>query len=626
MANKYADSADSPGNPDGCVLGKDQIDLVNASVELIANAFVDGAAKVTSALSDFSQAIQGVQSQFDFSSFSASISNLSSTVANLEAQTSFLRAEFINLSDSTSSLAISFNSINNEIPFLTTNLNGLSIAVGTIADVLDDIGRSTASSPSGPTDFGTIVDAINNCCSVTTQWLSSLLTALQTIDANFKTDIDDLVKSIDDLPAKINVPGGGGGSGPCNCSVELAEIRNAVIVLNQTLTDVGNTLASSLRRMVISLYTLGETVDRRRGVGQAPDQGRGPARDSGGIIENFVTNFVRRGMDGINALNTRMIRASGIFGTQLAETIGRFAGPVGRAAQVAAVGFGVAREGVSALAGGLMVGVSAIRGTVTAFGNLVGFAGRFVEAVNPALMEQMSYVMKDLMAVIGGALQPVIAAAVVIIRAFADKLQPVMQALAPIVQDLADQLIELAGPIIAILIESIGALEPIIQMIIGALKMWTAVLAWAAPYIAAIIKEIVYWLGYFQTAIQRLAAWIISWVDKKAAEDINKSADKTWKATKDYYDGVSKVQEAIKQPVKEGASVGAAARQATTTGVSELGKNIMQAAFSSSTQAATFSIAENTRRMADTLNRMDNRMAGAAPVGAPIAGVRRGVI
>jgi len=284
-----------------------------------------------------------------------------------------------------------------------------------------------------------------------------------------------------------------------------------------------------------------------------------------------------------------------------------------------------AGKGLGMLGAAGQMAVGAITGTVGAFSQITAFAGSFVQAFNPALMEQMNLVFKDLTAVIGMGLEPVIGAVIPIVRAFADRLVPVMQAMIPTVQLFADSMIELSGPIIEILIQAFAALEPVIVLAAGLVEMWAGILTWAVPLIAAVIKEIVYWFTKIVSTVQWVVGSLIIGIGKvlsmipgtgNAGKDLQKvgeaaveSSKKASKATDDYYNGTSKVQKAIQKPVVKGASVGAAAGKATFSGISDLGRNLMQSAMSSSTQASAVRTAENTQKTAEVLTRMDERMS-----------------
>ena len=291
--------------------------------------------------------------------------------------------------------------------------------------------------------------------------------------------------------------------------------------------------------------------------------------------------------------------------------------------------------GVLSTVGNLAVG--SITGTLGAFSQITAFAGSFVQAFNPALMEQMNLVYKDLTAVIGMGLEPVIGAVIPIVRAFADKLVPVMQAMIPTVQLFADSMIQLAGPIIEILIQAFAALEPIIVLAAGIVEMWAGVLTWAVPLIAAVIKEVVYWFTKIVSTVQWVVGSLMIAIGKvlamipgtgnagkdlqKVGENAIESSKKASKATDDYYNGTSKVQKAIQKPMVKGASVGAAAGKASFSGISDLGRNLMQSAMSSSTQASAIRTAENTQKTVEVLTKMDERMS-RVPLPNPAAPAR----
>ena len=279
--------------------------------------------------------------------------------------------------------------------------------------------------------------------------------------------------------------------------------------------------------------------------------------------------------------------------------------------------------GVLSTVGNLAVG--AITGTVGAFSKIISFASPFVEAFNPALIEQMNLVFKDLTAVIGMALEPVIGAVIPIVRAFADRLVPVVQALIPTVQLFADAMMELAGPIIEILIEAFAALEPIIVLVVGIVKMWADILVQSLPLISAVIKEVVWWFTKIISTMQWAIGRLISMIPGTGniGENMIKSAEKASKATDDYYKGTSNVQKAVRDPAKKGASVGAAAGKASFSGISDLGRNLMQSAMSSSTQASAIRTAENTEKMDKTLTSIDQKM-GRFPLPNPAAPARGG--
>jgi hypothetical protein len=207
----------------------------------------------------------------------------------------------------------------------------------------------------------------------------------------------------------------------------------------------------------------------------------------------------------------------------------------------------------------------------------------------------------------------------------------------PTVQLFADSMIELAGPIIEILIQAFAALEPIIVMAAGLVEMWAGILTWAVPLIAAAIKQIVYWFTKIVSTVQWVVGSLIVGIGKvlsmipgtgnagkdlqKVGENAIESSKKASKATDDYYNGTSKVQKALEKPRIKNASTGAAAGKASFSGISDLGRNLMQASISSSTLASAQETAKNTKHMDETLTSIDQKM-GRVPLPDPAAAAR----
>ncbi len=332
---------------------------------------------------------------------------------------------------------------------------------------------------------------------------------------------------------------------------------------------------------------------------------------------------------------TRYYAAGGLVAAG-ARAIGAAAGGVGAAgrgvgAGLNAAGFQSAANAMNMLSsaaqrtvGGFQALNLAVLGPVDSFNKLVSFAGSFVEAVNPALMQQLGLAFKDLQAIIGVGLQPIIAAAIPIIRAFADKLQPVMQALMPTFDKLAQSMIELSGPIITLVIEMFGALEPVIEMVSVGIQAFAGILTAVTPIIAAVFKELIYRITQIVTTFQWFIGKIISWIPGTGdtGKKLMESASAASKTADLYYQGESKVQKAIEAPVKKGAAAGAAAKSASFSGISDFGKNLMQQAFSSSTQAAALKTAEYSEKTYAELAKLNAHMGRVDPA-APAAGVRR---
>ena len=426
-----------------------------------------------------------------------------------------------------------------------------------------------------------------------------------------------------------------------------AATREASIMLNK-LADAGKKVESNPRKDRFEKQSKRKRMQYRASGGPATpskDDAKGtdtvPAMLTPGefVVNKDATKKNRGVLEQINNGGKTQKRSSGGPINYLAGGGAAGGGGGGGTAQMSGFmqALSGAGKGLGMLGAAGQMAVGAITGTVGAFSQITAFAGSFVQAFNPALMEQMNLVFKDLTAVIGMGLEPVIGAVIPIVRAFADKLVPVMQAMIPTVQLFADSMIELSGPIIEILIQAFAALEPIIVMAAGVVEMWAGVLTWAVPLIAAVIKEVVYWFTKIVSTVQYVVGSLMIAIGKvlamipgtgnagkdlqKVGENAIESSKKASKATDDYYNGTSKVQKAIQKPMVKGASVGAAAGKASFSGISDLGRNLMQSAMSSSTQASAIRTAENTQKTVEVLTKMDERMS-RVPLPNPAAPAR----
>jgi hypothetical protein len=108
----------------------------------------------------------------------------------------------------------------------------------------------------------------------------------------------------------------------------------------------------------------------------------------------------------------------------------------------AAAAGGAGAGGTGAALGGLATAAAA---AVTAINGIVGASAHFVEALNPAAVLGLNLAIRDLTAVVGVALQPVVQAATGFARELGSVLLPIMQRLAPIVSRLADLFLDVAG-------------------------------------------------------------------------------------------------------------------------------------------------------------------------------------
>ena len=276
------------------------------------------------------------------------------------------------------------------------------------------------------------------------------------------------------------------------------------------------------------------------------------------------------------------------------------------------------------------------------FMNLVNAVSPFVKALDPGLMAQLSLAMSDLQATIGVGLRPIIQAAIPIIRAFADTLMPIMNQLAPVMQKFGESMMRIAIPVIAVWASAINYLIPVIESIVPLftdlaeiLMVLTPVFDWMFDGISRGLNLII---GVFHTfmvgikamtvALLEAGAWIVSWVSesgaqalKDASASVQQSMDRSMEAQADaFWKWLGPSPE--KPAYTQGASVGAAAKQASYSGIADLGKNMMQAAFGQSQQNAALQTADNTKVMADGFGKLVGWIMGQGKENAAQQGVR----
>lgn len=149
------------------------------------------------------------------------------------------------------------------------------------------------------------------------------------------------------------------------------------------------------------------------------------------------------------------------------------------------------------------------------FNQLVNVAARFVQAINPAIVEQLNQVFRDLDAVIGIALIPVVEQAAYVVQGVADALLPVMRALQPIIAQLARTIQLALQPIFDSLAESFMALMPFIKR--GA-ELFGNLFAIAAnlvtqflAFVPALLSVIEIFKGPFEEILIGISGLLLDW-------------------------------------------------------------------------------------------------------------------
>lgn len=308
--------------------------------------------------------------------------------------------------------------------------------------------------------------------------------------------------------------------------------------------------------------------------------------------------------------------------------------------------FSKAVEGIAAAAmaaaKGLMLVTQAVANAPGYLFELINLISGFVKALDPALMAQLQLVISDLMATIGVGLRPIIQAIVPIIRAFADTLMPLANMLAPVMQQFGNALIKVAAPIIALWANVINMLIPVLESIIPLfydiaeiLSVLTPVLLISFDGIArglnlaiGVVHTFMVGIKAITVALLDAAAWVTSWFSssgeqelKDMSKSVQESMDRSMEAQADSFSRAFGPSRGMPE-YTQGASVGAAAKQASYSGIADLGKNMMQAAFGQSQQNAALQTADNTKVMAEGMKQLVGWALGQGKQNAPQQGVR----
>lgn len=238
--------------------------------------------------------------------------------------------------------------------------------------------------------------------------------------------------------------------------------------------------------------------------------------------------------------------------------------------------------------------IDMVKGSFKEMANIVGTASKYVAAFNPGLVFQLGFAMKDLAATIGMALQPIVEGATAAVRNFADMLVPIAKEMQPILASLVSAFLDLFVQLFPVFFDLFQVLEifikvgiylvqgfsQIMQPVIWYLEGFAAILAYRA------IVAVISFAATLTTASALMTGGLSLLIGGVAS-----LATSFGKAT-GFLDEFT---------FKPGASFGMGVRQASYTGVTEFGKNLLAQGLGSSAAGAATQTAGNTKRCADLL-------------------------
>jgi hypothetical protein len=302
-------------------------------------------------------------------------------------------------------------------------------------------------------------------------------------------------------------------------------------------------------------------------------------------------------------------------GNSLAKKVG---GAVGGSAGAASTG---------AAAAGLGMALNSVTGAVGIATGAIGMFGSYVEKSNPALMEQFGIILNDLGGVIGRSLAPVIQSLLPLFRQFADYIDYAMKLIQPSINVVINAFKALAGPLmeagatilkvfapvlvfaakileglVIVVTPLIDAFAEFIEIIgemfsaffdgIGITQIMMNGFKLMADAIKILVGAITWAAGAFYqvigAAIKGIGA-LIDWIPGtgelgQTLMKMGEDADKAGKKLRESGAGMissgltGKAQDKKESKIKQGASVGAAVREAQDVSISGIGDDIRKSA------------------------------------------------
>lgn len=161
-------------------------------------------------------------------------------------------------------------------------------------------------------------------------------------------------------------------------------------------------------------------------------------------------------------------------------------------AAISAIGPALAAVGSVAapVAAGFAAVASATVGPIIGMVGLANSISSFVETVNPGLVQQLNMTMRDMTAVIGTALNPVLQGLVPMIRQFADTLLPAARAVVAPLQ----RMMAAVAPLVSVYSRLFGvlmdALMPVVELIANVFEMFAPVLTTIANTFGMLVQAL----------------------------------------------------------------------------------------------------------------------------------------
>lgn len=155
------------------------------------------------------------------------------------------------------------------------------------------------------------------------------------------------------------------------------------------------------------------------------------------------------------------------------QSLGEGAARAGAGVAQAAEGVGQVGTGAAKVLGDL---AGAAQGAAGAFMGFAGQVSGFVQAFSPATVELFQLAVRDLTAVIGSALQPVLAAMTGVVRQVSASLLPVAEAMAPVFETLSGVMLKVLTPALDTLAAVVQSMVPVFEVLADVVDALTPLL------------------------------------------------------------------------------------------------------------------------------------------------------
>lgn len=289
---------------------------------------------------------------------------------------------------------------------------------------------------------------------------------------------------------------------------DATQLEGIVKSISTSLTQF-NTVANSFQNtsqamqnamsiLVGSLVNFSNKVNATNVSSSGGGGGRSPLKlssDSESLIElgKWITQLiapVQSAQTAVAAFGNSLVVASNdaqIAGTFISTAMKL----AGTALQRFPVQLGYVKIAIDVMAKAIMTVVSTFNalqkigtGLYSVFQSSLGIVTSFVSAFNPALVEQLSFTIRDLTAVIGSVLQPILMAFNAVIRRVADALVPLAVKLAPAFN-------AIAGAILALLIPIIDSLGSVLLNLVPVFNQLTPIIVKLATMFGELFSKII---------------------------------------------------------------------------------------------------------------------------------------